>query len=195
MRFSRPVILASSSPHRRELLNRFGLKFEAFAPDIDESALKGESASDYVKRLALAKAQAIATRFPHAIVIGSDQAAVIDAAVLGKPGGKERAVAQLRQASGRTVRFFTGLAVLDSSGKPIGVDVVPYSVHFRELTSEEIDRYVEADRPYDCAGSFKAEGLGITLFRAMEGEDPTALIGLPLIRLAELLRLAGIPLP
>ena len=191
----RPLILASSSPYRRELLQRLRLPFECASPDIDESPLPGESAEQLVRRLAEAKARALAARFPEHLIIGSDQAAVQGQAILGKPHTLERAMEQLKAASGNSVSFLTGLALLDSASGRCQVDCIPFRVHFRELDEARIRRYLEAERPFDCAGSFKAEGLGVSLFRATEGEDGTSLVGLPLIRLVDMLLAEGVQIP
>lgn len=191
----RPLILASSSPYRRELLQRLRLPFECASPDIDESPLPGESAEQLVRRLAEAKARALAARFPEHLIIGSDQAAVQGQAILGKPHTLERAMEQLKAASGSSVSFLTGLALLDSASGRCQVDCIPFRVHFRELDEARIRRYLEAERPFDCAGSFKAEGLGVSLFRATEGEDGTSLVGLPLIRLVDMLLAEGVQIP
>jgi septum formation protein len=189
-----PLILASTSPFRRELLQRLGLAFETAAPDIDESRQERESASALVRRLAEAKARAVAAR-QRGLIIGSDQVATTGGSILGKPGTHERAAEQLRHLSGERVVFQTGLCLLNSATGYLQTDVVPFAVRFRVLDDLRIERYLQRDKPYDCAGSFKSEGLGITLFEAMEGQDPTALIGLPLIRLTTMLANAGIVLP
>lgn len=191
----RPLILASSSPYRRELLQRLRLPFECASPDIDESPLPGESAEQLVRRLAEAKARALAARFPEHLIIGSDQAAVQGQAILGKPHTLERAMEQLKASSGSSVSLLTGLALLDSASGRCQVDCIPFRVHFRELDEARIRRYLEAERPFDCAGSFKAEGLGVSLFRATEGEDGTSLVGLPLIRLVDMLLAEGVQVP
>jgi len=191
----RPLILASSSPYRRELLQRLRLPFECASPDIDESPLPGENAEQLVRRLAEAKARALAARFPEHLIIGSDQAAVQGQAILGKPHTLERAVEQLKASSGNGVSFLTGLALLNSASGNCQVDCVPFRVLFRELDEARIRRYLEAERPFDCAGSFKAEGLGVSLFRATEGEDGTSLVGLPLIRLVDMLLAEGVQVP
>lgn len=188
----RRLILASSSPYRRALLDRLGLDYEAISPDIDESPVAGESVSQLVQRLALCKAQAIASQHPDALVIGSDQVAILDGRLLTKPGDHATATRQLQQASGRTVAFHTGLCLLDAqSGQSLCEDVT-YNVHFRNLTAREIDTYLKREQPYDCAGSFKSEGLGIALFERLEGDDPNSLIGLPLIRLMDMLQQMGV---
>lgn len=188
----RPIVLASTSPFRRELLARLGLPFDTAVPRTDETRLPDESPEAMVMRLAQAKAQAVAVAQPRALIIGSDQCAVCDGRVLGKPGGRDGAIAQLRAASGRSVVFHTGLCLLDAASGEAQVTEVPYTVRFRRLTEAEIEAYVERERPYECAGSFKSEGLGIALFESLQGEDPTALIGLPLIRLTRLLANAGV---
>ncbi|RMG29495.1 MAG: septum formation inhibitor Maf [Gammaproteobacteria bacterium] len=192
---SRPrLVLASTSPYRRELLRRLGLPFDCLAPQVDESPRPGETPQALVRRLSRDKALAVAAG-PESLVIGSDQAAVCAGEVLGKPGGAEAARAQLRFLSGRTVVFHTGLCVHEVRTGRLHEACVDTEVVFRSLTEDEIARYLEKERPYDCAGSFKSEGLGITLFEAIRSEDPTALVGLPLIRLAAFLRRCGLPLP
>lgn len=188
------LVLASTSRYRRELLSRFGLAFEAVAPGVDETPRPDEAPSDLVERLAREKAAAVARAMPDACVIGSDQLAEFDGLALGKPGTPERAVAQLAAMSGRAVTFRTALCVMRGDGE-IGLHVDRTVVRFRTLTAREIERYVDAESPLDCAGSFKSEGRGITLFDAIESVDPTALIGLPLIATARLLRTAGFALP
>ena len=186
------LILASSSPFRRELLARLNLEFDCIAPEIDESHLPGESAHSYVCRLAEAKAEAITKIDPEAIVIGSDQCALLNNQILGKPITHERAIAQLKQAQGNTVEFHTGLCVAQQSSGFCSIDDICYAVDFRELNDRQIAQYVAVEKPYHCAGSFKSEGYGITLIKSMRGEDPTALIGLPLIRLVSMLEAAGV---
>ena len=188
------LILASTSRYRREMLSRFGLPFDAVAPGVDETPLDGEAPLDLVQRLAAAKAAAVARAYPDACVIGSDQLAEFDGRVLGKPGTPERAIEQLRAMSGREVTFLTALCVMRGEHE-VGVAVDRTVVRFRTLSQAEVERYVEAEQPLDCAGSFKSEGRGITLFDAIETVDPTALIGLPLIATARLLRDAGFVLP
>ena len=185
------LILASTSPFRRQLLEKLRLPFSCMAPQVDESALPGETPQALVQRLARAKAEAIATQQREALVIGSDQVAVIDGKILGKPHTHERACAQLQQASGRRVRFMTGLA-LAMPARRTRVVIDFFDVQFRQLDSASIDRYLRLEEPYQCAGSFKSEGLGITLFESLHGDDPNSLIGLPLIRLVGLLRDAGV---
>ena len=190
-----PLILASSSPYRRELLQRLRLPFECASPDIDETPLPGESAEQLVRRLAESKARTLAQRYPNHLIIGSDQAAVNGSRILGKPHTIERATEQLKDASGKSVSFLTGLCLLNSQSGEAQVDCVPFIVHFRDLDEARIRRYLEAEQPFDCAGSFKAEGLGVSLFRTTEGEDATSLIGLPLIRLVDMLLAEQGPVP
>jgi septum formation protein len=189
-----PIILASTSPYRKELLGRLNLSFGTAAPDIDESRLENEPAYDLVRRLSEAKARAVGATH-EGLIIGSDQVATHGESILGKPGDHETAMQQLRQLSGEHVTFLTGLCLLNSMTGETQLDVVPFSVVFRRLGEDQIDRYLRHEQPYNCAGSFKSEGLGITLFERMEGDDPTALIGLPLICLTGMLANAGISLP
>ena len=187
-----PLILASTSRYRRELLSRLRLPFEVLAPEVDEAALTGETPAALASRLALAKARAVAARRPEAVVIGSDQVADLDGEALGKPGNHARAVQQLRRMRGRKVLFHTALAVVRGDAgfeRALSSTVV---VSFRELDDAEIEHYLRAEQPYDCAGSAKCETLGIALLDAIESDDPTALVGLPLIRTCELLRQAGL---
>ena len=188
------LILASSSPYRRTLLERLGLPFEALSPDIDETPLPGEAAEALVLRLAAAKAAKIAEARPNAVIIASDQVALADGpqggAMLGKPGGRAGAIAQLTRLSGRRARFLTSLCVRQPNGSQ-QLEAETTDVHFRTLSGQEIANYVDRDAPFDCAGAFRSEALGIALFQRIEGEDPNALIGLPLIRLCEMLRRAG----
>ena len=188
------LILASTSRYRRELLGRLRLPFETVAPQVDETPDPGEPPARLARRLAAAKAAAVADMHPGAWVIGSDQVAELDGAALGKPGSREDAVAQLAAMSGRSVVFWTALG-LARDGAPQLQEEDITTVHFRQLGRAEIARYVDLETPLDCAGSFKAEGLGITLFDAIDSRDPTALIGLPLIATARLLRQAGFALP
>lgn len=191
----RPVVLASTSPYRRSLLQRLQLDFRVAAPDCDESPRAGEAAPDLVRRLAEAKARSVAGAHADALIIGSDQVAVLDERVLTKPGTHARACEQLAACSGRTVVFHTGLCLFDADSGRASTECVDYRVRFRTLAAAEIERYLLLERPYDCAGSIRAEGYASVLFESMEGTDPSALIGLPLIRLAALLRAAGIALP
>lgn len=189
------VVLASTSVYRAQLLRRLIAEFEQRAPDTDESLLIHEAPAQRAGRLAQAKAEACAEGMNDAIVIGSDQVAELDGTILRKPGTIERAIAQLTACSGRLVSFHTALCVIDTRDGTSHRHIDHTTVRFRPLTIEEIDRYVEREKPLDCAGSFKCEGLGISLFEAIGSTDPTALIGLPLIALAGLLRAAGLPLP
>lgn len=189
------LVLGSTSPYRAALLEKLGLDFSAAAPDVDEQALPGEAPESLVARLAEAKARSVAERHRDALVIGSDQVACIGPRILGKPGGREAAIAQLAAASGQVVVFYTGLCVLDARIGAARTVCEPFRVHFRELSRAQIERYLDAERPYDCAGSFKSEGLGISLFRRLDGDDPNTLVGLPLIRLIGLLREHGIEVP
>lgn len=181
------LVLASSSPFRRQILDKLNLDYECHSPDIDESPYNNEEASQLVKRLAIAKAQAVAETVQDALIIGSDQVAVIDGKIVGKPHTHEKAVQQLKSASGNAVTFYTGLALHNSVTGNTQSEVVPFSVHFRELTDTMIENYLRAETPYSCAGSFKSEGMGIVLFEKLEGDDPNTLIGLPLIRLIRML--------
>lgn len=190
----RAVVLGSTSRYRRELMERFRLSFTVVAPDVDETPLPGEAPKTLALRLALAKAQAVAALHPEAVVIGSDQVADLAGQALGKPGEHQRAVAQLRQMSGQTVIFQTALAVVCLATGFEQVDLAEVRVVFRDLSDAEIEAYLQAEKPYDCAGSAKSEGLGIALLESIDNDDPTALIGLPLIRTARLLRLAGVKL-
>ena len=191
----RTLVLASTSPFRNALLQRLGLVFETLSPQVDEAALQGEPAETMVKRLSEAKARAGAKQYPNALIIGSDQVAVCDGDVLGKPGNHENARRQLARLAGHRVSFLTGLCLYDASTDTTRLDLVLYHVTFRDLTDQQIERYLRAEQPYNCAGSFKSEGLGISLFESMQGEDPNALIGLPLIRLVSWLNEAGIAIP
>mgnify|MGYP000588359059 FL=1 len=190
----RTLVLGSTSRYRRELLSRLNLHFEVAAPDVDETPQSGESPRDLALRLALAKARAVAARHPEAVVIGSDQVADLAGQPLGKPGVHERAVQQLRQMRGQTVVFQTALAVVCLATGFEQVDLAAVRVKFRDLTDEEIENYLQAEKPYDCAGSAKSEGLGIALLDAIDNDDPTALVGLPLIRTTRMLRAAGVKL-
>jgi len=189
------LVLASTSRYRRELLARLTPAFRTLAPDVDETRRSDELPAALAERLALAKALAVGANCPNALVIGSDQVAELDGRALGKPGSVEAACAQLAASSGRRVTFHTALCLLDTRSGRSSMAVDATHVVFRRLDAAEIARYVDAERPLDCAGSFKAEGLGISLFERIESCDPTALIGLPLITLAHFLRSAGIRLP
>ena len=186
------LILASTSRYRRQLLDRLRLPFEVASPDVDETALPGETPAPLAQRLALAKARAVAALHPGAVVIGSDQVCELDGQALGKPGHHARATRQLRLLSGHTAVFHTAVSVVQASTGFEQSAVASVRVRFRELSDHDIDRYLHLDQPYDCAGSAKCETLGITLLESIESDDPTALIGLPLIHTARLLRRAGI---
>ena len=187
-----PLILASTSPYRQELLKRLRLPFEVVAPGVDESPQGLEAPAALAARLALAKAHAVAARYPGAVVIGSDQVAELDGVALGKPGRHAAAVEQLRAMRGRRVVFHTAVAVVRADRHFEAADLARVCVVFRTLSDPEIEHYLRADRPYDCAGSAKVESLGIALLESVESDDPTALVGLPLIRTCALLRQAGI---
>lgn len=191
---SRPLVLGSTSPYRRELLARLRIPFTVAAPDVDETPNRGETPMQLACRLAMAKARAVAAQFPASVVIGSDQVADLDGLPLGKPGTHARAVTQLRQMRGQTVIFQTAVAVVCQESKFAQMDLAQVKVKFRDLSDAEIEAYLLAETPYDCAGSAKSEGLGIVLLDAIENDDPTALVGLPLIRTCQMLTAAGIEL-
>lgn len=186
------IVLGSTSPFRKALLDKLHLNFTCDAPDIDESPLEGENIIDMVTRLSLAKAQAVAKHHQDSLIIASDQSAVLNGETLTKPGNFDRAVTQLKAASGQTVTFQTGLCLLNSATGKYQLACTPYSVEFRNLTDTMIHNYLKKEEPYNCAGSFKSEALGIALFKRFEGEDPNALIGLPLIKLVEFLEYEGV---
>lgn len=186
------LILASTSPYRRELLARLGLSFETANPKTDETALPGEPPEATALRLSEAKARAVGSNFSDALVIGSDQVAVMDGRIFGKPGTHANAVDQLRILRGRTVNFFTGLCLLNAKTGHTQIRGVPTLVTFRDLSDREIENYLQREQPYNCAGAAKSEGLGIALLARMEGEDPNALVGLPLIALCDMLRAEGV---
>lgn len=188
----RRLILGSSSRYRKELLQRLRLPFDVHSPDVDETPLPGEAPVDLAGRLALAKARAVAVLFPEAVVIGSDQVADLNGLPLGKPGTHERAVAQLRQMRGQSVVFQTAVAVVCAATGFEQMLLAPVRVQFRQLDDAEIEAYLQAEQPYDCAGSAKSEGLGIALLECIDNDDPSALVGLPLIRTCALLRAAGV---
>ncbi|NQZ23798.1 MAG: septum formation inhibitor Maf [Colwellia sp.] len=184
----RTLVLASTSPFRKTLLEKLNLPFTCTKPNVDETAFPNETAIELVERLAIEKTKAVASEFPNALIIGSDQVALSEGNILGKPHNFENGVAQLTSFSGKAVEFHTGLCVLDSStGKSISL-VELFTVHFNKLSTKEITAYLHAEQPYNCAGSFKSEGLGICLFEKLAGDDPNTLIGLPLIRLVSLLK-------
>jgi len=188
----KPLILASTSRYRRALLERFGLPFSVQAPETDETPLTGETPLALVERLAIAKARAVAAQHDNAVIIGSDQVAVHGSEIAGKPGNRENALAQLQAASGTAVSLMTGVAVIDATTGSLQSTVVTYKVWLRQLSHAEIEHYLDREKPWDCAGSVKLEGLGIALLERLEGSDPTAIIGLPLIETARMLREAGI---
>ncbi|MBF8781291.1 Maf family protein [Pseudomonas fulva] len=190
-----PLLLASSSIYRRELLQRLRLPFTWASPDIDEQRLTDEPPAGLVRRLARQKAQALAATHPAHLIIGSDQVAVLGEQILGKPHSFDRACEQLLASSGQQVTFLTGLALLNSATGQCQVDCVPFTVSMRELDLARVERYLHAEQPFDCAGSFKAEGLGVSLFRETHGSDATSLVGLPLIRLVDMLLEEGVMVP
>jgi septum formation protein len=191
---SRPVILGSTSRYRKELLSRLRIPFEVAAPEVDETPFKDEAPAELALRLALAKAKAVAEKFPHAVVIGSDQVADLEGTPLGKPGNHPNAVLQLQRMRGKTVIFQTALSVVCLETGFEKTDIAAVKVKFRHLTDSEIEAYLLAEEPYDCAGSAKSEGLGIALLDAIDNDDPTALVGLPLIRTCQMLSAAGVKL-
>ncbi|MEH6344944.1 MAG: Maf family nucleotide pyrophosphatase [Bermanella sp.] len=181
------LVLGSSSPFRKALLEKLDLSFDCDSPDIDETPMEGESPKDMVARLAKLKAQAIAERHPQSIIIASDQCATLDGKIIGKPGDHKSAVKQLQEARGRTVTFYTSLCVFNAATNQFEECIEPFYVYFRALTDSQIENYLQKEQPYNCAGSFKSEGLGISLFERLEGNDPNTLIGLPLIQLIKML--------
>ena len=191
----RSIILGSSSLYRRELLARLRLDFATDSPDIDETPKREEKASDYVHRLAHEKATAVGARHPDALVIGCDQCADLNGKLLGKPGDHENAVRQMRNLSGQSVAFLTGLCLLDTGANTRQYFESRHTVHYRELDAHIIERYLQLEKPYNCTASFKSEGLGISLVHRISGDDPTALVGLPMIRLVEMLSNAGVEIP
>ena len=187
-----PLVLASTSQFRKSVLERLHISFTSFAPNVDESPLPNENPNKLVKRLAELKAHAAQSAYPQALIIGSDQVAVIDDQILGKPNNHENAIEQLTFASGKKVDFLTGLCLLNTNTNQAQIDSVCFSVKFRQLSLSQIENYLQKDKPYNCSGSFKSEGLGIALLDEMLGNDPTAIIGLPLIRLVRMLEIEGI---
>ena len=186
------LVLASTSPFRRAILEKLNIEFETIAPhDVDETPMLGEIPEQLVSRLAEAKAKAVGESLSNSLVIGSDQVAVVDGQIVGKPGDHENAVKQLKRASGKRVSFLTGLCLYNSESQRAQVEVVPFNVIFRQLNDSQIEHYLKAEQPYNCAGSFKSEGMGIALFERLEGDDPNTLIGLPLIRLIRMLESEG----
>ena len=188
----RKLILGSTSPYRRQLLERLRIPFAVIAPDVDETALSHEAPQQLAARLALSKARAVATQFPACVVIGSDQVAELDGQALGKPGDHARATAQLQRMRGKTVIFQTAVAVVCQDTQFVQTDLAHVKVKFRELTDAEIEAYLQAETPYDCTGSAKSEGLGIALLESIDNDDPSALVGLPLIRTCRMIQAAGI---
>jgi len=189
---SMQLVLASTSPFRRIILEKLKVQFETIAPsNVDETPLSGEIPEQLVARLAEAKAKAVGETLSHSLVIGSDQVSVVDGQIVGKPGTHENAVKQLKRASGKRVSFLTGLCLYNTESKRTQIEVVPFNVIFRHLSDQQIENYLKAEQPYNCAGSFKSEGMGIALFKRLEGEDPNTLIGLPLIRLVRMLESEG----
>ncbi len=186
------LILASTSPFRRAILEKLNIQFETIAPqNVDETPMAGEIPEQLVSRLAEAKAKAVGESLSNSLVIGSDQVAVVDGQIVGKPLEHENAVKQLKRASGKRVSFLTGLCLYNTESKRVQVEVVPFNVIFRPLTDNQIEHYLKVEQPYNCAGSFKSEGMGVVLFERMEGDDPNTLIGLPLIRLVRMLESEG----
>ncbi len=181
------LILASTSPFRKAILNKLGVTFDTLSPEVDETALDNETPQQLVERLSIAKAKAVASKVDDALVIGSDQVSVINGEIIGKPHTHENAVKQLQNASGKTVTFYTGLCLYNSTTQQYQSEVVPFNVVFRTLSDSQIENYLKKEEPYNCAGSFKSEALGIVLFEKLEGEDPNTLMGLPLIRLVKML--------
>ncbi|MEH6564541.1 MAG: nucleoside triphosphate pyrophosphatase [Halopseudomonas sp.] len=190
-----PLILASSSPYRKSLLERLQLPFQSASPDIDEAVLPNEHPEQLTQRLALTKAKALQSHFPAHLIIGSDQVVLLDGQPVSKPENHDEACRQLQRSSGKTLTFFTALCLLNTSNAQHQLIVEPYEVTFRQLSDAQIERYLRCDQPYDCAGSFKSEGFGISLIEHMRGDDPNSLIGLPLIRLCQMLAREGIHLP
>ena len=190
---NKTLVLASTSPYRKAILDKLAIPYETASPEIDETPQAGEIPEQLVARLSEAKAKAVAPNYPDALIIGSDQVAVIDGQIVGKPGDHETAVAQLRRASGKRISFLTGLCLYNTTSQRSQVDVIPFNVIFRHLNDDQIERYLEKEQPYHCAGSFKSEALGIALFERLEGDDPNTLIGLPLIRLIRMLESEGHP--
>ena len=189
---ARKLVLGSSSPYRREMLARLRVEFQVAAPDVDETPQANETPKQLACRLAMSKARAVAARFPACVVIGSDQVADLDGLALGKPGNHARATAQLQQMRGKTVIFQTAVAVVCQDSGFAQLDLAQVRVRFRELEDAEIEAYLRAETPYNCAGSAKSEGLGIALLESIENDDPSALVGLPLIRTCRMIRAAGI---
>ncbi|PCJ44876.1 MAG: septum formation inhibitor Maf [Moraxellaceae bacterium] len=191
----RHIVLGSSSPFRRALLEKLAFPFDTCSPDVDESPIANETPQELVQRLALKKAEAVALQHPSSLIITSDQVSVLNGKINGKPHTPENAIKQLTESSGNTVSFYTSLCLYDAQEKNYQLIVEPFFVHFRKLSTQAIERYIEIESPLKCAGSFKSEGLGIALFNRLEGDDPNTLIGLPLIRLINMLNKQGIHIP
>lgn len=189
------IVLASSSAYRRETLNKLQLDFVCVSSEVDESPFQDETAQAMVVRLSIAKTNALSSQYPNHLIIGSDQIATCAGQMLGKPGSLEKAIQQLKAQSGQEVSFYTGVCVLNSASGEYFTDIDSCTVHFKNLTEQQIRNYLAIDKPFDCAGSFKSEGYGITLFNKIIGEDPNALIGLPLIKLVKLLNQCGLSIP
>jgi len=189
------IVLASTSVFRKMLLEKLSVEFATGSPDIDESTVDNEAPEALVKRLSEAKARALSEDYPENLIIGSDQVACIDDEILGKPGNFDNALLQLRKASGKVVTFYTGLSLLNSANGHVQTLCEPFKVHFRQLNDEQISRYLNHEQPYNCAGSFKSEGYGVSLFERLEGDDPNTLIGLPLIQLIKMLDNEGVHIP
>lgn len=187
------IVLASTSPFRKTILEKLDIEFETASPAVDETPLPHEIPEQLVARLSETKAKSIAETHPDSLIIGSDQIAVINGQIIGKPGTHENAVKQLKRASGKRITFLTGLCVYNTKSHRSQVDVVPFNVVFRTLTNQQIENYLQKEQPYNCAGSFKSEALGIALFERLEGDDPNTLMGLPLIRLIRMLESEGYP--
>ncbi len=190
-----PLVLGSTSPFRKELLNKLHIPFECAKPICDETPLSNETPINLVKRLSIKKAESLLLQYPKHLIIGSDQVALCNNIILGKPNNHKTAIKQLTFLSGQLVTFYTGLCLYNSDKNSYQVDVVPYNVQFRQLLAPQIEQYLHIEKPYNCAGSFKSESLGIALFSSMDGNDPSALIGLPLIKLTDMLANEGIILP
>ena len=186
------LVLASSSPFRRLLLEQLDLPFRSISPEIDETPISGEGPQDLVRRLSIAKARAVAPKAPASLVIGSDQISVHNGRIVGKPQDHADAVSQLKNSSGQIINFYTGVALLNTVNNNLQVEVIPFEIHFRSITYDQIEKYLEREQPYGCCGSLRADGLGIALLKRLAGNDPSALIGLPLITLVQMLKVEGI---
>lgn len=189
------IVLASTSPYRKQLLQKLGLPFQSDSPNVDETPLPGESPQQLVERLSRLKVKAVSEQYADALIIGSDQVATFAGKILGKPGTHEKAVLQLNEMSGQSVTFYTGLCLYNAQTGHEQLSCIPFTVHFKSLDKDRIERYLRKEQPYNCAGSFKSEGLGIALFEKLEGDDPNTLVGLPLIELVRMLEKEGIIVP